>query len=159
MIIARAYCHGHLDNSLLVPCPLCLNRASAALQELAGQGVLLSVAPDPSPLSDPDANTPGKAKRGASDTQTAARWAILPKSGTRRRQVLAKFFERPRSGWTDAELITELGTQSARPRRIELTEGGWLLDTGERRDTPAGLPAIVWGLTFKAFNHREEVGA
>lgn len=47
-------------------------------------------------------------------------------------------------GWTDAELIERLGTQSARPRRIRLVQLGKLKDSGLTRKTPSGRRAAVW---------------
>ena len=34
-----------------------------------------------------------------------------------------------------------------------LMNGGWIEDSGFRRDTPSGRPAIVWKLTEQAFQH------
>lgn len=55
-------------------------------------------------------------------------------------------------GLTDEELIFVLTEQmfkkytpsGIRSRRSELVEAGWLRDSGQRRNTKAGRPAIVW---------------
>ena len=50
------------------------------------------------------------------------------------------------NGLTDAELIAQFGSQSARPRRIRLVELGRLKDSGSQRKTPSGYMAVVWML-------------
>jgi hypothetical protein len=47
---------------------------------------------------------------------------------------------------TDAELeeLTGLAGNSLRPARVRLLELGAITDTGERRPTSSGRPAIVW---------------
>jgi hypothetical protein len=103
-------------------------------------------------LSDPTANTPGAAPAVPTDTQDAARWAIMPKTGTQRARVLTELSDVYRDGaygLTDEEIAhrTGLSPSSVRPRRGELVAGGWIRDSGERRQTVAGMDAIVWVLT------------
>jgi hypothetical protein len=50
------------------------------------------------------------------------------------------------TGMTDAELIDDFGSQSARPRRIFLTKIGKLKDSGATRKTRSGYKAVVWVL-------------
>jgi hypothetical protein len=49
-------------------------------------------------------------------------------------------------GLTDQEIATRLGLaeNSVRPRRLELADAGPIADSGERRETAGGNPAIVW---------------
>lgn len=154
-VIARAFCEHRGQGTAITlnggaPCNRCIHRARAAVAELAGQQSLLVVPTEPAPLSNPDASTPGKARRNGSAESVAARWAVMPKTGTQRRRILDAFRLRPT--WTDDELIVALGMshQSVGPRRGELVGGGWLTDSGERRLTRAGLMATVWRLTPQA---------
>lgn len=105
----------------------------------------------PPALSDPEAPAPGRLHRGAGETERAAALAAMPKTGTQRRRVLEAFVFAP-SGLTDHELAgrTGLYLYSAAPRRTELVHGGWLRDSGRRRPTPSGTPAVVWVLTDDA---------
>lgn len=102
--------------------------------------------------SDPGENTVGQAHRDAGDTEQAAAERVRPRTGTQRRRVLAAFVRAYPEGRTDDELVAELGLtpNSVRPRRVELVRGGWLVDSGERRPTPTGSPAVVWELTAGA---------
>lgn len=98
-------------------------------------------------LSDPLAETPGRHHGRA--TEKAAAYDVLPRSGTQRLRVL---YAIARAGWrgrTDQELEDELEMQRPSPgnRRGELMTGGWVRDSGERRPTRTGNPAVVWVLT------------
>lgn len=102
-------------------------------------------------LSDPGANLPGAMpSRGRpDDTDRAAALAVMPRSGTQRRRVLAAIALAGEQGLTDHELadVTGLYLYSAAPRRTELLRGGWVRDSGKRRETPLGAEAVVWTLT------------
>ena len=52
-------------------------------------------------------------------------------------------------GCTDRELENATGLigSTLRPRRCELREKGLIRDSGKRRPTPSGRPAIVWVVT------------
>lgn len=112
--------------------------------------------PDPSEgLSDPDKNTLGKfqgPEHGAPETQRLAAIAIYPKTGTQRRDVLERIIAAGERGMTDEELhlVTGLKENSIRPRRDELVEGGWVVDSGQRRATRAGMAATVWVRSAKS---------
>ena len=92
---------------------------------------------------------PGKVRHDHPETSRAAAWAVAPRTGTQRRKVLVAIAYKPR---TDEELQADLAMSgnTERPRRVELVEGGWIEDSGERRKTRAGDDAIVWSLTEKA---------
>lgn len=110
-----------------------LSAAVAAVQADAAAG-----------LSDPSA--PAVALHNeATDTERAAAYEVLPRSGSQRERVLHFVSANP-AGVTDFEIAdgTGLEASSVRPRRGELVEGGWLEDSGERRLSPSGHPAIVW---------------
>lgn len=85
-------------------------------------------------------------RHNARGTSAAAAAAALPKSGTRRRQVYDFIWDQGIHGATDDEIILGLGIghQSVGPRRLELVEQGHIEDSGERRLTIGGNPAIVW---------------
>lgn len=79
----------------------------------------------------------------AQETSIIAAEAALPKSGTQRRRVYDAIRV---CGRTDEELSTLLGLpeNSIRPRRTELVQDGFILDSGLTRPTRHGNPAIVW---------------
>jgi hypothetical protein len=99
-------------------------------------------------LSDPGARTRGRTHRAGRDTERAAAELIEPKTGTQRAAVLAAIAAAP-DGLTDEQIAdtTGLYLYSAAPRRTELVKGGWVHDSGERRTTSRGTPAVVWVLT------------
>lgn len=54
-----------------------------------------------------------------------------------------------KQGWTDSELVEKTGRSEStvRSARNTLLNRGLVYDSGERRPTPAGNPAIVWRRT------------
>lgn len=86
--------------------------------------------------------------RKAKATSREAALRALPGTATRRYQVLATIAGSP-TGMTDDEIITSqrMPHQSVGPRRLELVEGGWIEDSGQRRKTRTGADAIVWVLS------------
>ena len=111
-------------------------------------------------LADPAADREG-AHRGR-DTEQAAALAALPRSGTNRMRALAALALAGVDGLTDHELAdaTSIYLYSVAPRRVELVKGGWVVDSGRRRETPNGSPAVVWVLSpagrARLGAHREE---
>lgn len=89
---------------------------------------------------------PGAVRADAPDTSVAAAEAIAPATGTQRELVFSTIFTSGRNGMTDEEVQQALGMNpsSQRPRRGELVDAGLVVDSGVRRDTQAGLEAIVW---------------
>lgn len=100
-------------------------------------------------LPDPDEDRPGAAHRGAGDTERGSAWAIFPRTGTWRRRVLDAIGRSDDHGRTDWELHQELGGMlyTVAPRRNELLNGGWIMDSGRRRRTNSRNAAIVWVLS------------
>lgn len=100
-------------------------------------------------LSDPGRDSVGAHHRHGGDTERRAAYEAMPGSGTTRRRVLTSIAAAGEWGRTDQELEEELGL--LRPtggnRRGELVDGGWVRDSGRRRPTRSGKPAIVWILT------------
>jgi hypothetical protein len=92
----------------------------------------------------------GRYHRDGTDTERAAALRVMPRSGTQRAMVLEtlQFFPQ---GVTDYELwgIFKIGARPHVPatRREELIRDGWnIVDSGLRRPTDTGSPAIVWRL-------------
>jgi hypothetical protein len=81
------------------------------------------------------AATAGKVRHDAPATSLAAAEAVMPRTGTQRRRVLEYVASRREHGATDLELqqALALSGNSERPRRIELVEAGWLIESGLRR--------------------------
>lgn len=94
----------------------------------------------------PAENAPGKAHRTARDTERKAAREIAPRTGTSRAKVLFSIDALPQ---TDDELQRRLSMNpnTQRPRRVELVEGGYIEDSGERRKTASNSDAIVWQVT------------
>jgi hypothetical protein len=105
--------------------------------------------------ADPGADGPGAVRSAASRTSRAAALLAEPRTGTNRRAVLdavAAVARDPRTvGLTDVEIqrATGLNPNSARPRRVELVDGGWLADSGVTREH-FGREHTVWVLSDKA---------
>lgn len=85
--------------------------------------------------------------RGRKTSKSAA-LAAAPKSGTTRRRVLTAIIAAPS---TDEQIAMACGIaeNSVRPRRKELLDGGFIVDSGQRRRTVAGNDAVVWAATDK----------
>lgn len=84
-------------------------------------------------------------RRDARDTSRNAAIRAYPRSGTQRERVL-NLLKNSTSGLTDDEISysLDLSPNAARPRRVELVAGGWVRDSGTRRPSTAGSPAVVW---------------
>lgn len=94
---------------------------------------------------------------GASDTQRLAAVGVYPRTGTYRRGVLDCIARSGATGVTDQQiyLLTGLDENTVRPRRNELMNDGWIVDSGLTRPTPSGKAAVVWVLSDRA---RHELG-
>ena len=85
-----------------------------------------------------------------SDTSRASAIAEAPTFGLKVRSVLIGFAH-SMSGLTDEEGQESLQIEgnSYRPCRVTLMDQGLVYDTGFRRKTRAGRPAVVWDMTAK----------
>lgn len=83
--------------------------------------------------------TPGK-----TETSRIAAVRAYPKTGTNRCKVLALI--QAKGGMTCDEVCVYLGmlVQTATPTINSLAKDGWLRDSGTRRNTRSGNPAVVW---------------
>jgi len=81
-----------------------------------------------------------------SPTSRAAADAIEPSAHTLRAAVLRYLRGQGSRGATDEEitLALDLNPSTARPRRIELQQAGWVYDSGHTRQTRSGRDAVVW---------------
>jgi hypothetical protein len=93
---------------------------------------------------------------GGGPTSAAAAETIKPHSG-RLRTLVYELVEN-RGGCTDQEIASALGllSDTARARRCELRDEGYLADGGERRPTSRGRAAVVWTTTSKLFPRKPE---
>lgn len=89
---------------------------------------------------------PGKVGRKHPATAKKAALNVAPRTGTQRWKILNFVQNMGAYGATDDEMIVGLGMlhQSVGPRRLELVEGGFLVDSGATRKTRTGQDAIVW---------------
>lgn len=85
------------------------------------------------------------ARAARTTSAAAAERARLTVGGSRRR-VLEAIVAAGDAGATDEELQQQLGlpANTERPRRLELCEAGYLMDSGDERPTASGARAIVW---------------
>jgi hypothetical protein len=92
-----------------------------------------------------DADTIGVFYADPTDTTLAA--ALGVRTGTQRRAVYDVLWQNPK-GLTDEEImaLTNLRHNSEHPRRYELVNMGLVVDSGRRRNTTTGNPAILWVL-------------
>lgn len=81
--------------------------------------------------------------KGRHDTSFAASVYVAPKAGTYRRRILDALTTRGPA--TDVQIQTALGIapNTERPRRVELVEGGFVQDSGQRI-RHEGQEHIVW---------------
>lgn len=85
----------------------------------------------------------------AQPTSRLAAARALPHSGTKRRMIYELIKESSMFGLCDHELEEKTGWlhQSASAARNTLMKDGWITDSGQRRNTQQGNPAIVWIVT------------
>lgn len=88
------------------------------------------------------------ARRDHRDTAKAAAAKALGRSGSARRRVF-DLLAVNEHGLTDEQICEalRLNPSTERPRRVELVDAGFVVDTGERRRVASGGMAAVWGLT------------
>jgi hypothetical protein len=102
---------------------------------------------------DPARSQTGRYHHDGGDTERTAAELVAPKSGTQRAAVLDALRAAGDRGATDHELWRATEQKCVRPhvagtRREELIADGWpITDSGKRRTTDTGRPAIVWVLT------------
>ena len=104
---------------------------------------------DPKP--DPARPMRGRLHAHGPDTERTSAAMVAPRSGTQRARVLEALQAAGDSGVTDYELwaIHHIGARPHVPgtRREELIADGWpIFDTGHRRLTDTGTPAIAWAI-------------
>lgn len=97
-------------------------------------------------------------QNGAKPTAAAAAAKAKPGSGTQRGRVLRCIVDAGAEGVTDDQVRDRLGLElnTIRPRRLELVEAGYVIDSGDTRMTPSGNPAVVWLATLDGATAVEE---
>jgi len=96
-------------------------------------------------------DAPGaKLRNDARPTSRAAATKVAPGSGTQRGRVLRCVVDAGAEGVTDDQVRDRLGMElnTVRPRRLELVEQGYVIDSGDTRMTSSGNPAVVWLATL-----------
>lgn len=83
-----------------------------------------------------------------SETSFNAACEIAGKAGTLRRSVYELIHKMSPYGCTDEEIqdTLDMNPSTQRPRRVELVDKGLVIDSGRRRDTKAGIGAVVWAV-------------
>lgn len=88
-------------------------------------------------------------RRDAPETSHIAAKRIARHAAKQRTEVLSVIVKAGAFGATDAEIehATGIRAQSVSPRRGELRTLGFIVDSGKRRLTRSGRPAMVWVLS------------
>jgi predicted ArsR family transcriptional regulator len=106
-------------------------------------------------------NRLGPSHHNAPETSGQAAVANMPRSGSQRAKVLLTIARIASNvdGLTDDEIAKYAGLvgNSVRPRRGELVRDGLLVDSGRRRSSWMGHPAVVWCLTDKGLRAAKEL--
>ena len=117
---------------------------------------------DQAPL--PFQNRLGPSHHNAPETSGQAAVANFPRSGTQRHRVLFHIWywtgeQHTPHGLTDDEIANRTGLlgNSVRPRRGELQRDGLVKDSGYRRSSNMGHPAVVWCLTDEGLRAAREL--
>ena len=94
----------------------------------------------------------GLTHRGAGDTERNAASKVNMAPGSDMRLCVDTFIAAGREGLTDFELaeLTKQDKNSIAPRRVNLMQAGWVVDSKVRRPSPKGNPSKVWVLTQTA---------
>jgi len=106
-------------------------------------------------LSAPAANLPGGFHSNGPETEQQAAMFVRPRTGTQREAVLNELIKAHPRGLTDDEIgeLLPLYVNTGAKRRNDLKNQGWVEDSGERRSTQTGSPAVVWRLSPEALDH------
>jgi hypothetical protein len=138
-IISEHHAVGVLDGTLVGDkCPVCAKWEQTSLFD---------------PLPDPGEDAIGafhSPDKGAPETEHDSAVSEYPNTGTKRLKVLEAITSAGEDGLTDYEgsILTGIYLYTYAPRRVELRDGGWVEDSGERRPIPhSKKPAAVWRLT------------
>lgn len=81
-----------------------------------------------------------------SSTSKAAALRAEPLASTKRGELLAFLRGREAKGATDEEMqcLVPMNPNTQRPRRVELVQGAWIVNSGRTRKTLGGDDAVVW---------------
>lgn len=98
------------------------------------------------PADDPTANRLGRWGKSAPSTSRLAALRNYPRNGTQRGRILQWIQRRGDVGATvdEAEIASGWSHQTTSARVNELMNGGWIVDSGQKRRTRNRTPATVW---------------
>jgi hypothetical protein len=103
----------------------------------------------PAPLDRPSQPRAGRHHKGAKSTEIGAALSVTSISGAQRVEILRVVANAGYNGMTQWEIVdrTNILRSSVAGRVNDLTEGGWLEDSGRTRVEKTNRPAIVWVAT------------
>jgi hypothetical protein len=87
-----------------------------------------------------------------SQTSKDAALRMAPRAGTKRAELLLFLRDQGAAGATDEEMqySVPMSANTQRPRRVELVQGGYVVDSLRTRKTISGDEAVVWIAIGKA---------
>lgn len=91
-------------------------------------------------------NNEARIGKNSPETSRIAALKALPRTGTKKEKIYNLIKEQGMFGLCDHEIEKATGWkhQSASAMRNSLMRDGWVIDSGARRNTDEGNPAIVW---------------
>lgn len=97
-------------------------------------------------MNNPVNNNEARIGKNSPETSRAAAKKALPRTGTKKEKIYNLIMEQGMFGLCDHEIEKATGWkhQSASAMRNSLMRDGWVIDSGSRRNTDEGNPAIVW---------------
>ncbi|MHB1036060.1 MAG: hypothetical protein ACYC35_16745 [Pirellulales bacterium] len=118
--------------------PLPLFDDQAGTPTAAGAGISTAIA-EPAPCA-------GTSRQGSRESSRSAAAAVGPRVPALETRVYLFVVSRGDHGATDEEIASHVEgrTDSLRCWRVELRNAGFLLDSGRKRTTLAGISATVW---------------
>lgn len=100
----------------------------------------------------------GQTSAAPRDTSAEAARIVRPRTGTQRHRILTRLRSAP-STCDELEQALGLPHTSCSPRVNELEAAGWIADSGDRRHTRNGAPAIVWEITRNGVGVLDDLAA
>lgn len=111
---------------------------------------LLTAAQQAAQLAAPPSSP--KVREDARPTSREAAAKVAPGVTTQRGRVLRVLVDAADQGATDEQISERLGMalNTVRPRRLELVEQGYVIDSGDTAPTASGSSAVLWIATLEA---------
>lgn len=113
--------------------------------------LMLTAAEQAAHLAAPPVSSP-KVREDARPTSREAAAKVAPSATTQRGRVLRVVVYAGDEGATDEQISDRLGMplNTVRPRRLELVEQGYVIDSGDTAPTRSGSAAVLWLATLEA---------